>query len=204
MTAPVVFDSGRYNGRTLREWLPEAVQALVKAADPLQIVLFGSLAEGTEGPDSDIDLLVVVPSVEDKLQVMLDLRKATRSIPAPLDIIPSDREEIKRRGQDVGSVLAVALRHGQVVHDRAVEHDPSWTRWVAGRRGRPRHGAPGPEHDDGLADTLTGKFPDRHRTVLDQVPAFSYKPQALTPGWEHLPYTAPATQASTSASMMPT
>ena len=118
MAAPVVFDNGRYNGRTLREWLPKAVQAIVEAADPLQVVLFGSLAEGTEGPDSDIDLLVVLPNVEDKLQVMLDLRKATASIPAPLDIIPSDPGEIERRGQDVGNVLAFALRHGRVVLDR--------------------------------------------------------------------------------------
>ncbi|HSH59558.1 MAG TPA: nucleotidyltransferase domain-containing protein [Acidimicrobiales bacterium] len=32
--------------------------------DPLQVILFGSVARGDDGPDSDLDLLVVLPKVE--------------------------------------------------------------------------------------------------------------------------------------------
>ena len=37
------------------------VRRLVKQFDPDQIILFGSHARGDAGPDSDIDLLVVMP-----------------------------------------------------------------------------------------------------------------------------------------------
>lgn len=41
--------------------LEEIVGRLRRAYDPERIYLFGSRARGDEGPDSDLDLLVVVP-----------------------------------------------------------------------------------------------------------------------------------------------
>lgn len=57
MTAPVEFENGRYNGRTLPEWLPDIVDRVVAEFDPVKIILFGSLARGDEDRGSDIDLL---------------------------------------------------------------------------------------------------------------------------------------------------
>ncbi len=42
-----------------------AIDAIVTGFDPVRIVLFGSRARGTASEDSDIDLLVVMPEVED-------------------------------------------------------------------------------------------------------------------------------------------
>ena len=41
--------------------LAEVVRRLVAAYEPLRIYLFGPKARGDDGPDSDYDLLVVVP-----------------------------------------------------------------------------------------------------------------------------------------------
>jgi predicted nucleotidyltransferase len=41
--------------------LDDIVRRLVAAYDPLQVYLFGSKARGDAGPDSDYDLLLVVP-----------------------------------------------------------------------------------------------------------------------------------------------
>lgn len=41
--------------------LSEIVARLVKAFEPDRIYLFGSRARGTPGPDSDYDVLVIVP-----------------------------------------------------------------------------------------------------------------------------------------------
>lgn len=118
MSQAIVFDDGRYNGRTLREWLPEVVERIVQRFDPVRVVLFGSLAEGTEDRDSDIDLLVVLDEVEDKRASMLELHRATSDFPTPLDLIPTDADEIERRGDLVGSILRPALRHGRVLYER--------------------------------------------------------------------------------------
>lgn len=44
-----------------RASLEEIVGRLVAAYKPLKIYLFGSTARGDTGPDSDIDILVIVP-----------------------------------------------------------------------------------------------------------------------------------------------
>ncbi len=43
MSSSVVFEDGRYNGRTLRDWLPEVVGRIVAEFDPVKVILFGSL-----------------------------------------------------------------------------------------------------------------------------------------------------------------
>lgn len=115
----VVFADGRYNGRILREWLPEVVDAIAERLDPLQIILFGSLARGDEHRDSDIDLVVVLPKVTNKHAAAVAVRRATASLPVPLDVIAVDPDEMRRRGDEIGSVLRPALREGRVLHERA-------------------------------------------------------------------------------------
>ena len=41
--------------------LEELVQRIVEAVHPLRIILFGSAARGEMGPNSDLDVLVVMP-----------------------------------------------------------------------------------------------------------------------------------------------
>jgi predicted nucleotidyltransferase len=88
----------RYKCRSLAEWVPRAVEDLVGACDPLQVILFGSVARGEDGPDSDIDLLVVLPHVEPERrhQLMVDLHRAL-TVPAPVDVFVTDPRELGRR-----------------------------------------------------------------------------------------------------------
>lgn len=116
--AQVIYEDGRYNGRTLTEWLPDVVASIVQRCDPLRIVVFGSLAHDKAGPDSDIDLLVVLPRVENKRKAAVEARLAVDE-PVPLDILVTDPEEIARRGHVIGTSLEAALHEGRVVYERS-------------------------------------------------------------------------------------
>jgi len=109
----------RYDGRTLAEWLPQVIEEVVRACDPLQIILFGSLVRGEEGPDSDIDLLVVLPHVDPKerMRLVVDIRMAIDA-PVPKGIFVTDPAEIERRRDVVGSFHYWPLREGKVVYER--------------------------------------------------------------------------------------
>ncbi len=61
--------------------IAEAVARIVRAADPLRIAVFGSVARGAATPDSDLDLLVVVPRVENRRQATVSLRRALDDLP---------------------------------------------------------------------------------------------------------------------------
>jgi uncharacterized protein len=108
----------RYGGRTLADWVPEVVADLARAADPLRVLLFGSVARGDDGPDSDIDLLVVLPAVDRRRrhELTVDLAHAITA-PVPVDPLVTDPVEIAERG-DLPGILRVALREGRVVHER--------------------------------------------------------------------------------------
>ena len=110
----------RYDGRTLAEWLPQVIDEVVRACDPLRIILFGSLARGEEGPDSDIDLLVVLPRVDPKerMRLVVDIRMAIDA-PGPKDVFVTDPAEIERRRDVVGSFHYWPMREGKVVYERA-------------------------------------------------------------------------------------
>ena len=48
-------------GQLQNDVLDEIVRRLIEAYKPERIFLFGSIARGDAGPDSDYDLLVIVP-----------------------------------------------------------------------------------------------------------------------------------------------
>lgn len=102
------------------EWLPVAVKRIVERFDPLQVILFGSLARGKAKPDSDVDLLVVFEHVDrkDKRVLVVEIRRALADAPIAKDVFVSDLDEIERRGKLVGTVLREALREGKVLYDR--------------------------------------------------------------------------------------
>jgi predicted nucleotidyltransferase len=114
------FSRGRYDGRTLRDWLPEVVDRVVATIDPLEVIVFGSIARGDEGPDSDIDLLVVLDDVEprDKASIVTTIYRGLRC-GVPVDVVVADSAEVARDRQRVGSVLLPALRDGRSVYRRA-------------------------------------------------------------------------------------
>lgn len=121
MTGPtVVFEDGRYNGRKPSEWVPDVVERIVQRFDPVKVVLFGSLARDEESRGSDIDLLVVLEHVdfERKHDLCVELMRETADIPAPVDFVVTDPEELERLGDIVGYIYRPALREGRVVYER--------------------------------------------------------------------------------------
>jgi uncharacterized protein len=115
-----VDETGRYDGLTLREALPSVVAEIVEAFDPVEVVLFGSVARGDDGPDSDLDLLVVVEeaALADRRSLMRAIRGAIRTF-VPVDIVVADVAEIDRDRDSVGSAVYWPLREGVSVHRRS-------------------------------------------------------------------------------------
>ena len=97
----------------------ELLDPVVAYFRPRRIILFGSFARGDAGPDSDIDLLVIVDddTPPEKVTVRAG-REARRPYRQPADVIPV-RESIYRRfSRIVGTLPYAASTEGVVVYER--------------------------------------------------------------------------------------
>lgn len=101
------------------------VDRLVERFDPDQIILFGSQARGTAGPNSDVDPLVIMPVSGSKRARQLEMRMALHDIAVPKDIILATPDEMARRRDIVGRIIRPALREGKVLYARHPgDYDP--------------------------------------------------------------------------------
>jgi uncharacterized protein len=110
----VVDAEGRYDGRTLTEALPLVVTDILSKFDPVEIILFGSVARGDDGPDSDLDLLVVFDKAEqnERRDMMRSVRRAIHTF-VPVDVVIADVPELLRDRDNVGSAVYWPLKEGR-------------------------------------------------------------------------------------------
>ncbi|MSQ97381.1 MAG: nucleotidyltransferase domain-containing protein [Gemmataceae bacterium] len=94
------------------------VRRIVKKFKPDQVILFGSHARGDAGPDSDVDLLVVMPVEGSVREKRIEIRLAVREYHGPLDVILTTPEKFAWRKDIVGTIEYPASREGKVLYAR--------------------------------------------------------------------------------------
>lgn len=95
------------------------VGRIVQQFAPEQIVLFGSCARDAAGPDSDADLLVVMPVEGSIRQQAAAIYSALMDVGMPKDIVVATPEDVARYRNVVGSIIHEALSQGKVLYERA-------------------------------------------------------------------------------------
>jgi len=94
------------------------VSRIVRQFDPEKIILFGSHARGDAGPDSDVDLLVVLPFSGSKEEKQVEIRLALRGIGVPKDIVVTTPEDFLWRKEIPGTIERPAAREGKLLYAR--------------------------------------------------------------------------------------
>jgi uncharacterized protein len=97
--------------------LADIVKRIVRAAKPEKIVLFGSAARGTMGPDSDYDLLVIKGGKFNRNRLTVAIYRELRGKGAPVDVVVVTPEEVERYRETHCLVICPALKEGKIVHD---------------------------------------------------------------------------------------
>jgi predicted nucleotidyltransferase len=108
-------------GPTAARAITRMARRLARQFRPDRIILFGSHARGDAGPDSDIDLLVVLPLKNprrEKAALELAMRLAVHDIKYPKDIIVVTPEEVERQRGISGTIVHPALLEGRTVYVR--------------------------------------------------------------------------------------
>lgn len=101
-----------------QQHLNELVRRIVAAVHPLRIILFGSAARGEMEPDSDVDVLVVMPEGTPRRRTAQDLRELLfeSGFPLAVDIIVVMPGEVDEYRDDIGYIYHTVLREGKEMY----------------------------------------------------------------------------------------
>jgi len=87
---------------------------MLEAAPPgSKVILFGSHARGEAGRDSDLDFLVIEPSVDNAARESVRLHKTLKGMLVPADIIVVSDERVREWHHVYGTVIHAALDEGR-------------------------------------------------------------------------------------------
>src|SRR4051794_14150307 len=103
---------------TERKEIRQMVRRIVSRFHPEKIILFGSHARGDAGPDSDVDLLIVMPYLGSKQEKQVEIRLALSSIHIPKDIVITTPEDFLWRKEVPGTIERPAAREGKILYAR--------------------------------------------------------------------------------------
>jgi predicted nucleotidyltransferase len=104
---------------TRDEAITEITRRLVEYYCPERVYLFGSVARGEDGPDSDLDFLVVVPDdiPAEKLRGG-EIYRRLFGLGTAADIVPWRRSDFDARAAAVRESLpATVLSEGRLLYD---------------------------------------------------------------------------------------
>ena len=98
----------------------ESIQELSRriAAEfrPQRIVLFGSYASGEPTPDSDVDLLIIMPFEGKSVPISVEMRLRLRPT-FPVDLIVRTPETVQQRLEIGDAFMGDILRTGKVLYE---------------------------------------------------------------------------------------
>ncbi len=98
------------------EIILEIKNRIVKEVHPEKIILFGSYAYGNPTKDSDLDLLVILPTEEPMHRRVTRIRKLLRDINIPKDIIVYTPQEVEKWKNASAAFITSIIKEGMVIY----------------------------------------------------------------------------------------
>lgn len=96
--------------------IEDLVRCIVEIVPPLRIILFGSAARGEMKPDSDLDVLVVVPEGTHRRHTAQRIHRHMIGFPLAVDIVIATESDLRTLGENFSLVYYPALREGKEIY----------------------------------------------------------------------------------------
>ena len=95
----------------------EVVRRLVDLFEPERVYVFGSAARGEAAPDSDYDLMVLVPDdATEKLRLTKEVPKTLQGIDGAVDVVVWQKGEFDKRLHLKASFPSTIVREGRLLY----------------------------------------------------------------------------------------
>jgi len=102
----------------MQRTLEKVIDYTAVVAEPEQIVLFGSMADGKFNARSDIDLLIISENSAIKEEVVAKIESYSNDLSLKVDALFFSRSEIEREGQKPNSFITAIVKSGEIVYEK--------------------------------------------------------------------------------------
>lgn len=109
-------EDGEESPAGIGDTIVEMGRVIVELFRPERVILFGSHARGTAGPDSDVDLLVVMEVEGSKRRTGAKIGAALHRFTVPKDVIVTTPEAFAARRSVPGTIERSAALEGRVLY----------------------------------------------------------------------------------------
>ena len=99
------------------EKIRDAAKLIADRFHPERIILFGSFATGTSGPDSDADILVVMDHGGKRREMAMKIRESISTINMPKDVFVNTPGELEKYRDIPGTISSIACRTGVTLYE---------------------------------------------------------------------------------------
>jgi len=96
--------------------LDDLVARICRVVEPKRIVLFGSSARGTAGPESDLDVLVIVNDDVPRRKIAMKIYREMVGLGLPVDLVVATDAVIQKYGSSQALIYEPALREGKELY----------------------------------------------------------------------------------------
>jgi predicted nucleotidyltransferase len=101
---------------SLEDILDETIKRILAVVKPKKVILFGSAVSGKMGANSDIDLLVVVPTGLHRRKTAQKIYRNMIGVGFAADIIVVTEDDVEQFKDHIGMVIRPALEEGRVLY----------------------------------------------------------------------------------------
>ncbi len=98
------------------ELLDDLVERIVQAVHPQRIILFGSGAKGDMGPNSDLDLLVVMTDGTHRSRTEGQLYRQLSGMEVSKDVVVVTESDVRQFADEPSLVISPALKEGRELY----------------------------------------------------------------------------------------
>ena len=97
---------------------------LIKEFNPKKIYIFGSYAWGQPNEDSDLDIMIIIDKIEDRIKTMRNGIKALRGLKISKDLIVETEEEFKNYSRKNYRIENEILKKGVLIYESREKERP--------------------------------------------------------------------------------
>ncbi len=102
--------------KALDDILKEMIHRILAVVQPRKVLLFGSAVRGDMHDNSDIDLLIIVPSGTHRRNTAQRIYRNMIGVGFAVDIVVVTEDDIEQFKNNIGMIIRPALEEGKILY----------------------------------------------------------------------------------------